>query len=89
VEDGTGKYEGMLGALVCESEDGIIKVKVGSGFNDEDRKKIKKQDVLGKVVAVKYNARIRSKHEDESLFLPIFVEIREDKDQADTSRTIK
>jgi hypothetical protein len=89
VEDGTGKYEGMLGALVCESEDGIIKVKVGSGFNDEDRKKIKKQDVLGKVVAVKYNARIRSKHEDESLFLPIFVEIREDKDKADSSGSIK
>ena len=89
VEDGTSKYEGMLGALVCESEDGIIKVKVGSGFNDEDRKKIKKQDVLGKVVAVKYNARIRSKHEDESLFLPIFVEIREDKDKADSSGSIK
>lgn len=89
VEDGTGKYEGLLGALVCESEDGVIKVKVGSGFNDEDRKKIKKQDVVGKVVAVKYNARIRSKHEVESLFLPIFVEIREDKDQADTSRSIK
>lgn len=89
VEDGTGKYEGMLGALVCESEDGIIKVKVGSGFNDEDRKKIKKQDVLGKVVAVKYNARIRSKHEGESLFLPIFVEIREDKDKADKAGSIK
>jgi ATP-dependent DNA ligase len=89
VEDGTGKYEGMLGALVCESEDGIIKVKVGSGFNDEDRKKIKKQDVVGKVVAVKYNARIRSKHEDESLFLPIFVEIREDKDKADSAESIK
>jgi hypothetical protein len=89
VEDGTGKYEGMLGALVCESEDGIIKVKVGSGFNDEDRKKIKKQDVLGKVVAVKYNTRIRSKHEGESLFLPIFVEIREDKDKADSSGSIK
>jgi len=89
VEDGTGKYEGLLGALVCESEDGVIKVKVGSGFNDEDRKKIKKQDVVGKVVAVKYNARIRSKSQDESLFLPIFVEIREDKNQADSSGSIK
>jgi ATP-dependent DNA ligase len=89
VEDGTGKYEGLLGALVCESEDGIIKTKVGSGFSDEDRAKIKKQDVVGKVVAVKYNARIRSKHEGESLFLPIFVEIREDKDKADSSGSIK
>lgn len=89
VEDGTGKYEGLLGALVCESEDGVIKVNVGSGFSDEDRAKIKKQDVVGKVVAIKYNARIRSKHEGESLFLPIFVEIREDKNQADSSRSIK
>ena len=89
VEDGTGKYEGLLGALVCESEDGIIKVKVGSGFSDEDRAKIKKQDVVGKVVAVRYNARIRSKHEGESLFLPIFVEIREDKDKADSAGSIK
>ena len=89
VEDGTGKYEGLLGALVCESEDGIIKVNVGSGFSDEDRAKIKREDVIGKVVAIKYNARIRSKHKDESLFLPIFVEIREDKDKADSAGSIK
>jgi ATP-dependent DNA ligase len=89
VEEGTGKYVGKLGALICESEDGIIKVNVGSGFNDEDREKIKEQDVIGKVVAIKYNARIRSKSEDESLFLPIFLEIREDKDKADSSGSIK
>ena len=88
-EPGTGKYVGKLGALICESDDGIIKVKVGSGFNDEDRESIKEQDVIGKVVAVKYNARIRSKSEDESLFLPIFLEIRQDKTQADSSRSIK
>ena len=88
-EEGTGKYVGKLGALICESEDGIIKTKVGSGFNDEDRETIKAEDVVGKVVAIKYNSRIRSKHEDESLFLPIFVEIREDKDKADPSGSIK
>ena len=88
-EEGTGKYVGKLGALICESDDGIIKVKVGSGFNDEDRETIKEQDVIGKVVAVKYNARIRSKSEDESLFLPIFLEIREDKTEADKSGSIK
>lgn len=87
-EEGTGRNEGLLGALVCESADGVIKVKVGSGFNDEHRKTIKKQDVIGKVVAVKYNARIRSKHEAESLFLPIFLEIREDKTEADSSGSI-
>ena len=88
-EPGTGKYVGKLGALICESEDGIIKVKVGSGFKDEDRESIKEQAIIGKVVAVKYNARIRSKSEDESLFLPIFLEIREDKDKADSSGSIK
>jgi ATP-dependent DNA ligase len=88
-EPGTGKYVGKLGALICESDDGIIKVKVGSGFNDEDRESIKEQDVIGRVVAVKYNARIRSKSEDESLFLPIFLEIRQDKTQADSSGSIK
>lgn len=89
VEDGTGKYEGMLGAIVCESSDGIVKVNVGSGFNDAHRKSLTKKDLLGKIVAVKYNARIKNKLGDESLFLPIFVEVREDKDVADSSKDIK
>ena len=89
VEAGTGKYEGMLGAIVCESSDGIIKVNVGSGFNDEHRKTLKEKDLLGKIVAVKYNTRTTNKSGDESLFLPIFIEVREDKDIADSSKDIK
>jgi ATP-dependent DNA ligase len=90
-EEGTGKNVGKLGALVCESADGIIKVNVGSGFNDEDRGSIKAENVIGKIVAVKYNARIKNKSEGatESLFLPIFLEIREDKTQADSTGSIK
>lgn len=89
VEQGTGKYEGLLGAIVCESADGIVKVNVGSGFNDDHRKTLKEKDLLGKIVAVKYNARIKNKAGEESLFLPIFVEVREDKDIADNSKDIK
>lgn len=89
VEDGTGKYVGMLGALVCESSDGIVKVNVGSGFNDVQRKSLTKKDLLGKIVAVKYNARIKNKLGDESLFLPIFIEVREDKNIADSNDVIK
>ena len=39
VEEGTGRNEGKLGALVCEGiDDGrSIKVNVGSGFTDSDR----------------------------------------------------
>jgi ATP-dependent DNA ligase len=90
-EEGTGKNVGKLGALVCESADGVIKVNVGSGFNDEDRNSIKATNVIGKIVAVKYNARIKNKSEGatESLFLPIFLEIREDKTQADSAGSIK
>ena len=89
VEEGTGKYAGLLGAIVCESADGVVKVNVGSGFNDAHRKNLKEKDLLGKIVAVKYNARIKNKQGEESLFLPIFVEVRDDKDDADSSKDIK
>ena len=88
-EQGTGKYDGMLGAVICESSDGIIKVNVGSGFNDDQRKSLQGEDLIGKVVAVKYNARIKNKSGEESLFLPIFVEVREDKTIADSAKDIK
>lgn len=87
IEEGTGKYVGMLGAILCESADGIVKVRVGSGFNDEQRKNLG-QEILDKIVAVKYNMRTKNKLGDESLFLPIFMEIRDDKDQADSSNSI-
>ena len=89
VEEGTGKYAGMLGAIICESSDGIVKVNVGSGFNDEHRKNLWKENIVDKIVAVKYNSRIKNKAGEESLFLPIFVEIRDDKDVADNSKVIK
>lgn len=88
IEEGTGKYAGMLGAILCESADGIVKVSVGSGFKDEHRKNYG-QELVDKIVAVKYNMRIRNKSGEESLFLPIFVEIRDDKNVADTSEDIK
>jgi len=88
IEEGTGKYAGMLGAIVCESSDGKIKVNVGSGFNDAHRKNLGKE-ILDKIVAIKYNSRIKNKLGDESLFLPIFIEIRDDKDVADSSKDIK
>ena len=87
IQPGTGKYEGMLGAILCESADGVIKVSVGSGFNDGQRNQ--GDELVGKIVAVKYNARITNKEGDQSLFLPIFIEVRDDKDTADNSKDIK
>ena len=87
-EEGTGKNVGRLGALVCESSDGIIRVNVGSGYSDEQRDEYTKK-VIGKIVTVKYNARIKDKSGVESLFLPVFIELREDKDKAESSKSIK
>jgi ATP-dependent DNA ligase len=94
VEEGTGKYAGKLGAVVCRSrqEDGkSITVNVGSGFNDDHRTTLwgDRDNLVGKIVAVKYNMRIKNKAGEESLFLPIFVEVRDDKDVADSIGDIK
>lgn len=88
-EEGTGKNQGRLGALQLESACGKLKVGVGSGLTDADRDNIK-QDVVGKIITVKYNAVVDDKTKDtKSLFLPIFLEVREDKGTADTLDNLK
>ncbi|MCK9596521.1 hypothetical protein M0R19_05015 [Candidatus Pacearchaeota archaeon] len=89
IENGTGKYDGILGAIECESEDKIVKVSVGSGFTDAQRKEYMKENLIGKIVTVKYNTRIENVKGEQSLFLPIFIEIREDKNIANTNKEIK
>lgn len=87
--EGTGKNAGRLGALVLESSDGKVKVSVGTGFTDADRDRISKK-VIGKVIAIKYNGRVVDQRTGVcSLFLPVFIEVREDKDKADSSKNIK
>jgi ATP-dependent DNA ligase len=91
IEEGTGKYVGMTGAIICESADGVIKVRVGSGFNDAQRYNIwvDRNVIVDKIAAIKYNTRIKNKAGEESLFLPIILEIRDDKEVADSSKDIK
>lgn len=84
VIEGKGKYEGMVGALECTSACGKLKVNVGSGLSDEHRSENFKE-FIGKIITIKYNEKITKKDSDaNSLFLPRFVEIRIDKDEADT-----
>lgn len=85
IQEGSGKYEGMLGALVCETRDGKVRVSVGSGFSDDERATWG-SDLIGKIVTVRYNARITKKGGgQDSLFLPRFVEKRFDKKRANSS----
>lgn len=89
-EEGTGKNVGRLGALVLESDCGGIRVNVGTGFSDADRDNINSSNSVGRIVAVKYNARITDKNASTaSLFLPVFVEFRSDKTEADSAKDIK
>jgi ATP-dependent DNA ligase len=80
---GAGKYEGKIGSLLIESEDGSVKTAVGTGLTDEERS-LDFSEFKNKIVAVKYNALITDKKTGaRSLFLPVFVEIRDDKSVAD------
>lgn len=86
VHEGTGKYRGQLGHITCRTNDGGLVTGVGSGFSDEERDKYYTENIVGSIVAVKYNEVIEKKDEDvKSLFLPIFVEIRSDKSEADST----
>ena len=37
IEEGSGDFEGGLGAIICESSDKKLRVRVGTGFSFEDR----------------------------------------------------
>ena len=92
-ERGT-KYENCLGALNCESSDGILKVSVGSGFSDAFRESFSTKyaahdftsDPL--FVEVRSNGTIKN-DEGWSLFLPRMIELRTDKTEADSFETIQ
>ena len=83
------KNEFRLGSLLCQSEDGKVLVNI-SGFTDEDRNTITKENSINRIVTVTYNERITKKNGGvDSLFLPRILEFRDDKDVADTSDLIK
>lgn len=81
VEEGSGRNKGKLGALVCDYKG--FPVNVGSGFSDEDRKRIWKhpEDVIGKIIAVKYKEETKNKDGGISIKFPVFETIRFDKDE--------
>lgn len=81
IQDGTGKYQGMIGALKCQGvvEGKEVIVKVGSGLTDLQRG-LPEAEFMFRNIEVKYNAVIRDSVTGEwSLFLPRFVMVRFDK----------
>ena len=78
---GEGKREGFIGGFICKDSSGEYQVKVGSGFTEQDLIELSKNpdDIIGKIVAIQYNVPIEDKNGNKSLFLPRFIEVRNDK----------
>ena len=80
VEEGTGKNQGRLGALICQGQDDgkQIYVNVGSGFSDAERDQIWQDGsaVIGQIVEVKADAVTQNQDGTYSLRFPRFVRFR-------------
>jgi DNA ligase-1 len=90
--EGTGKYQGTLGSLLCQSACGVLEVNV-NGRTDTMRDEwwSAREMRRGSIVTVKANGIIESESKPgmKSLFLPVFVEERTDKMVADTLEQIQ
>jgi DNA ligase-1 len=80
VEEGTGRNEGRLGALICEGEDDgrTISVNVGSGFSDADRDEFwsNRKELHGQIVEVRADAITQNQDGSYSLRFPRFLRFR-------------
>ena len=80
VEEGTGRNEGKLGALVCEGEDDgqVISVNVGSGLTDTDRDDFwsSRDKLPGQLVEVRADAITQNQDGTYSLRFPRYLRFR-------------
>ena len=79
-EEGTGRNEGRLGALICEGEDDgkTISVNCGSGFSDSDRGELWKgrDSLVDQIVEVRADAITQNQDGTYSLRFPRFKTFR-------------
>ena len=79
-EEGTGRNQSRLGALICEGEDDgkTICVNCGSGFSDDDRTELwaGRDSLVGQVVEVRADAVTQNQDGTYSLRFPRFKTFR-------------
>lgn len=83
--EGEGKREGLIGGLICTDLSQTLRVRIGAGFTDSDLAELSQNpdSLKGSIISVQYNVTITDKHNNRSLFLPRFVELRSDKKDPD------
>ena len=82
VEEGEGKYAGVLGKIVCDYKG--FTLRVGSGFTDEQRLYYwnNQQEIVNQLVEIQYFEESKDKKTgDLSLRFPVFKRVRDDKDE--------
>lgn len=82
LEEGQGKLKNMLGAFLVKFKNNIVKV--GTGISEEQRKEFwsNKENLIGKIIEVKYKEETKDKKTGlPSLQFPVFVSLREDKNE--------
>jgi DNA ligase-1 len=83
VEEGTGRNQGRLGALICAGEDDgkFITVNVGSGFSDADRDSYwtDSRYVIGRTAEILCDVITQNQDGSYSLRFPRFLRFRDDK----------
>ncbi len=77
-EQGTGKYEGMLGALIIDFQG--VEVNIGSGFSDDERRSIWIEYGMGTLEGQVIEVWFHEVTPDGSMRHPRFKWFREDKD---------
>ena len=78
----TGKYKGIMGSITCNYF--YNTVDVGSGFTDSQREYFAKhqEEIVGKIVSVKYKEETQNKDGGKSLQFPVYMGILIDRDKA-------
>lgn len=78
----SGKYKGLLGSITCKYGDSTVDV--GSGFDDNTRQYYtdNPNEIIGKVISIKYKEETVNKNGGKSLQFPVLVAVREESDKS-------
>lgn len=76
---GEGKYSNTLGRIICDYKG--FELGVGSGFTDQQRDFYWRhpEEIVGKIVTVKYKTETKNKNGGISVQFPVFICVRSDK----------